>query len=1091
MMICFLKLRNASRVSGKKLLTVLFFALSITPALAQRLKFDHLSVKQGLSQGNVWDIHQDKYGFIWVGTEDGLNLYDGYGFTIFRNNPADSFSISNNNIDCFAEDRYGNLWIGTQNGLNFYNRELNRFERFYHETDMPGSLSNSDIGHIYFDSKNRFWVGTVVGLNLYDSTSKTFTPFYHEPSDPKSIADNTIENIFEDSMHRLWIATGGGLSMLNADGKSFTNYRHDPADPQSISTNKTMFVFEDKDHTLWIGTFDGGLNKFDPSTKKFTRYQNIPNNPQSLGNNYVYCVAENKEGQLWVATDGYLNLMDKSQGTFTRYTNVQGDDEGLNSGIIAEIFFDRNNRMWIGTRFGGINVYDKEKYGFQHFKYNSFEANSLNNNNVTDFAEEQAGNFWIGTDGGSLNYYDRKTGKFTSHMNIFTNNKVLAVAQDERGGIWVGMWAGGVNYFDPRTKKVKKYLFNANDPNSLSDNNVFDILIDNAGAVWIGTWGNGLNRYNPETDDFTRFVHDPNNENSISTSPISILMQDSFGKIWIGTEQQGLDMFDPTTNTFTHYKAGAEKGELSGSSVFSLCEDSKKRLWVGTNGSGLNLLDRQTKKFTTYRQRDGLPNDGIMGILEDKNGNLWISTNKGVSRFDPEKKTFKNYTESDGLQSDQFNRWAYAKLSTGELLFGGTNGFNIFNPENIRENDFIPPVYITDFKLFNKSVPVGENEVLKKNILLTDEITLDYFQNIISFDFTALNYRQPEKNRYKYMMEGFQDDWTDAGSERKASYTNLSPGDYTFRVIASNNDNVWNETGASLKITIVPPFWKTWWFNSALALAIVSAIVGYIRYHRKKAKRQQAELKAIIDERTQELSRQNEEIIRKSEQERVYNWITQGLAQVSETISKNNNNLNALTNEALKTIVKYVNAQQGILAIANKDNEDDEHLQVFATYGISKKHLKSERIEVGAGMLGEAYKDKQKRTFDQLPEGYIKIESGLGEAPPAQIVLLPLKTEDGDVVGVVELAFLESVTDMIQQFLDKVSSLVALNIFAATLTHKTMLLLQQSKEQTEEMRAQEEEMRQNMEELEATTEEFRRRELEYQRKISELQSKLK
>jgi hypothetical protein len=522
--------------------------------------------------------------------------------------------------------------------------------------------------------------------------------------------------------------------------------------------------------------------------------------------------------------------------------------------------------------------------------------------------------------------------------------------------------------------------------------------------------------------------------------------------------------------------------------VFSLCEDSLKRIWVGTNGSGLNLLDRETKKFTTFRQKDGLPNDGIMGILEDKNGILWISTNKGISRFDPAKKKFKNYTESDGLQSDQFNRWAYTKLSTGELLFGGTNGFNFFNPENIRQNSFIPPVYITDFKLFNKSVSIGDEEVLHQNILLTNEITLRYFQNIFSFDFTALNYRQPEKNRYRYIMEGFQDEWTDAGSERKASYTNLSPGEYIFRVSASNNDGVWNETGASIKITIVPPFWKTWWFNAALVLLISSTVISYVRYQKKKAKRQQKELKAIIEERTHALSMQNEEILRKSEQEKVYNWVTQGLANVSEVISRNNSDLNSLTNEALKTIVKYVGAQQGILAVAIKDDEEDEHLRIFATYGISKKQLKTERIEPGSGMLGEAYKDKQKRTFDRLPEGYIKIESGLGEAPPARIVLLPLKTEDGEVVGVMELAFLEEVSETVQQFLDKVSSIIALNIFAATLTHKTMLLLQQSKEQTEEMRAQEEEMRQNMEELEATTEEFRRRELEYQRKIAALEA---
>lgn len=413
----------------------------------------------------------------------------------------------------------------------------------------------------------------------------------------------------------------------------------------------------------------------------------------------------------------------------------------------------------------------------------------------------------------------------------------------------------------------------------------------------------------------------------------------------------------------------------------------------------------------------------------------------------------------------------------------------MFHADNIRENKIIPPVYITDFKLFNKKVSIGDNEILKQNIMLSDEITLTYFQNIFSLDFTALNYRQPEKNQYKYIMEGFQEEWIDAGSDRKVSYTNLSPGEYTFRVLASNNDGVWNNEGASVKINIIPPFWRTWWFISAVLLAIVSSIVGYNRYLKKKARLQQEELKRVIEERTREITLKSDEIVKKAEQEEVSNWITHGIARVSETISKNNNDLNQLTRETLHVLVKYVRAQQGLIAIAVKDDESDEHLKILATYGVKSGQEGTNRIETGSGMLGEVYRDKEMRVVENLPKGYLKIESGLGAATPARIILLPLMTEDGEVMGVMELGFLGDVTPSVLQFFKKVSTVIALNLFAATLTHKTLLLLQQSKEQTEEMRAQEEEMRQNMEELEATSEEFRRREVAYQKRIRELEGK--
>jgi ligand-binding sensor domain-containing protein len=1084
-----LKMANSRRVVRILIFTIYFFAWHYS--MSQNLRFDHLSVKQGLSQGNVWDIYQDKLGFIWIATEDGLNLYDGYNFTVFRNNPADSLSISNNNIDRIVEDSNGNLWVATQQGLNFYNRKLDRFERHLHNPKNNGSISNDDVGYVYIDKKGRVWAGTNHGLNLFDEKTKTWKHFFNDATDPKSISDNIIEVIFEDSMNRLWIGTGnGGLNILNSDNATFERVQHDPSNPSSLSSNKIVCMIEDTDHVLWVGTFDGGLNRLDPLRKTVVRYKHVPGDENTLGANYVYDISQNTAGELWVATDGALNRFDIRTGQVRRIIQIQGDETTLSSNIITRAYFDANNRMWVGTRFGGVNVFDNEKYAFKHFKYSANDRNTINHDNITAFAEDNNGNIWIGTDGGGLNYYNRKTGKFSNFKDLTTNPKILAVAKDTRGGLWLGMWAGGLNYFDPRTHQVRKYLHDPANNSSLSDNNIFDILVDRSGNVWIGTFGNGLCRYNPATDDFTRYNNDPANSNSFAGSVIVKLMEDSFGKIWIATEQNGVDELDPATGIFTHHPGGNNPGQLSGNSVFALWEDSKKRIWVGTNGSGLNLYDRDTKSFKTFRQKDGLPNDAIMGILEDDKGQLWISTNKGVSRMNAESKTFRNYTESDGLQSDQFNRWSYLKLSTGELLFGGTNGFNIFNPSTMVDNTFKPPVYITDFKLFNKPVVIGEGEILKTNILFSKEIVLGYAQNILSFEFTALNYRQSEKNQYKYMLEGFQDEWIDAGTERKVSYTNLSPGEYNFRVIASNNDGVWNNEGASLKIVIIPPFWWTWWFVTLLVCAIVFGIVNYVRFQKRKALKQQEELRTIIEARTSEIQKQGEDILKKNEQEQLHNWITSGLAKFGEIISKHKGSLEELSREILGNLVRYVHADQGTISIANKEDESDEYLMVLSTFGVNHERLKTKRIEIGEGLIGSTYKDKEKKTLRNLPGNYITVESGLGKASPATLILLPLKTDDGEIQGVIELAFLNEVTDDIQSFLDKVAGVIALNVHAANLNHITTRLLQQAKEQTEELQAQEEEMRQNMEELEATQEELKRREQEYLAKIKSLESEL-
>jgi hypothetical protein len=403
----------------------------------------------------------------------------------------------------------------------------------------------------------------------------------------------------------------------------------------------------------------------------------------------------------------------------------------------------------------------------------------------------------------------------------------------------------------------------------------------------------------------------------------------------------------------------------------------------------------------------------------------------------------------------------------------------------------VPPVFITGFRLFNKPVPIGKNEILEQNIILTNEIDLKEAQNFFTFEFTTLNYRQTEKNKYQYKLEGFQDEWIDAAGERIASFTNLSPGEYVFRVRASYNDDICNMEGTAIKIIIIPPFYKTNWFIGIMILLGTSSIVGYNRHQKLKAKKQKAELERIINEKTNEVKIQSEEILAKSEQEKIVNWITKGLAYFGEIMSKHKGTPETLGKEVLTHLAKYVEASQGTLALAIKEDIQDVHLKIVAGYCVNKDRLIEKRIDVDQGLIGATYRDSKKQYLTNLPKDYIKVESGLGDVTPISLLLLPLKTDDGEMHGVVELAFLKEVSETTQTFLDKVMSVIALNIHAARINHQTQILLQKSKEQTEELMAQEEEMRQNMEEMEATQEEFSRREIEYQVKIQELGGSLK
>ncbi|MFZ0390373.1 MAG: two-component regulator propeller domain-containing protein [Calditrichia bacterium] len=845
---------------------LLLILLTLAGGQTRQIKFEHLGKEDGLSQVSVSSILQDRQGFMWFATFEGLNRYNGYEFTVYKNDPADSNSLSYNWVNAILEDHSGQLWIATDGGLNRYNPLKDNFTRF----NIMGkdSVSLRQARTLYEDSEGNIWIGTWHDGGLWRMEKKAARQPFRQFSIAQGLSSMDIWCLLEDAAGFLWAGTyGGGLnrsrftvgeigeaeSSFAGPDSLFQQFHHEGDSPAGLSDEYVRCLLQDHLGDIWVGTRGGGLDKIQQNGDSIIFESFVPASypPEKLSDNRIWSLLEDDTKNLWIGTEsGGINILNESRQMIGNYRNHPADLNSLSHNFVISMFQDTAGAVWLGTHGGGINKYDPQKYKFHRVYNNPEDTNSLNFNEVWALYQDQNNILWIGTYGGGLNRLDRSTGKFRFYRhqpenpNSLINDKVKALQKDRRGNLWIGT-TGGISVLNLRNGTFTNFEQNPDDPGALTLNNITFIFRDSDDDLWIGTFGGGLHRYNPSTNSFIRYRHNEQDPQSISGDFLYSMYEDRQGNFWVGTWQEGLNRFDKATGRFSRFSDSLNTAtSLALNSVYAVYQNKRGIYWIGTAGGGLIKYDSRSGEFVQFTEKNGLSNNMIYAVIPDRQENLWLSTNHGISRFTPAAAAgehFRNYGLEDGLQGYEFAQGSAFQNEAGEIFFGGINGFNYFYPAEIKDNPYIPPVVFTRFRIMNRPVELDTPITYKK------ELNLSYQDRIFSLEFAALNYTNTRQNRYAYRLLGFDPEWVEAGHQRSATYTNLDAGTYLFQVKGSNNDGVWNEAGASLRIVVEPPFWKTWWAYSIYTGLFLLVVIGLMQMRIRK-ERQRAQVREMEKE---------------------------------------------------------------------------------------------------------------------------------------------------------------------------------------------------------------------------------------------------
>jgi ligand-binding sensor domain-containing protein/serine phosphatase RsbU (regulator of sigma subunit) len=828
---------------------------------------DLFTIDEGLSQTRANTVYQDKLGFLWIGTQDGLNRYDGYSFKIYRHQPSDSTSLSNNNINAVAEDKKGNLWIGTNDGLNCFNRTTNTFQRFYHDPFNATSIRGNVIYSVFVDKAGAIWVKTLEMLDKIDPTTYKITHFPHYNNVFSFIPDNNYFSIYEDSKGMLWVGTKEGLCFFDRNLSLFKRFSHDSNNHASISSDRVKSIYEDKVGNLWIGT-DNGLNLFDRKKETFRTFIHDPKLKGSINNNSVNAIFEDHNGNLWVGTDAGLTILNRNRFTFASFEELHYRNNYFKPTGIRHIIEDRTHILWIAC-LQGLIKYDLKDKKFDLFRHIVRNDPNYSNNNISSIFQDKNRFIWIGTSGSGLYLYNRRTGNLIHCSESqkdkkfhISNDFIHSICEDNKGYIWLGT-RDGLDVFNPATTSFEKAcgLFPGLNCDLFKNNRVYSIVQDRKGNMWFAT-NQGLHQYLPAIQITKSHYFLKNDSFLVPINRVYTVICDHQGNIWMGTDF-GITRYEPEKNRFFHFERSRKDvpGELSNNSVYSICESSSGDIWIGT-ASGLNLFDKENGTFKVLTENDGLPNNLIYGILEDNNKDLWLSTNHGLAKFNPASHIFTTFDLSDGLQGYEYNIGACFKSKTGELFFGGPNGLNSFIPDSLQKNIIIPPVVITNFEMIDRN---GQHEI---SVEKTDTIVIPYGTKVFTIEFAALDFTLPFKNHYTYLMQkkGGHDKWIDIGNNHSATFSATRSGEYLFQVKGSNSDLVWNDKGVSVVILIETPFWNTDKAYVIYGLLISGLIYLYIQVRLRRLQRsnkilREKEATALkISKQKEELSLKNKNI---------------------------------------------------------------------------------------------------------------------------------------------------------------------------------------------------------------------------------------
>jgi ligand-binding sensor domain-containing protein/predicted transcriptional regulator len=1061
-----------------------------------RIKFEYLSVDDGLSQGTIEDILQDKEGMMWFATRDGLNRYDGQKFTVFRNSTKDTNSLASNWVLSLAIDPSGKLWIGSAGGLNVYDPKLDKITRIQTNVKDARSFKGGQVYDINVDFDSTLWISTTNGLVHYFPAEHNFITYSHDPKKASSLPVNVIFNTLITKNGKLFVAGDTDpIFEFNRKDESFTpiNYKKD-----YLGANSRKSIQEDQKGLLYIVSENGALHIYNPVTAAIQLITAEAGGLNAISIKTKVLFVSSHE--VWIGTDGGgINIFDPISGKMDYLMPDNRNSTSLNNKAVFKLYQDKDQNIWVGQYNTGISVWKRNKEKFVSYRNNPFNPKTLNKEVVCGIFEDSEGRIWIGQDGGGLDLFhpDDQTFEHFRHEDgnpqSLTTDVILAINEDPDGNLLLGTYAGGLMIFDPVRKKVIKAFGTAD---GLPCLNIWTIFKDSKSRYWMAFLHAGAGLYNPADRSFIYYT--PGDSlHPVHSKDIMHITEDRKGRIWFGSENAGLAILDEAKGTLRTYVHNEKNiNSISNNDIKSILF-TDKYAWIATNGGGLNRLDLKTDSFKVFNMGSGLSSDALMSMLTDKQGNFWISSTRGLMKFNPEKFTIETYDKSQGLQGTEFRYNSQWRLSDGSMMFGGVNGLTVFNPDSIKNSKIRASVIFTDLKIFSESViPGGKGSPLKYHINFTDHFQLRHNQSVFTLEFAAIDYNSPKKNLYRYKMEGFDDKWIEAGNRNFVTYTNLDPGKYTFLLQGSNSDGVWNETPRKISIRIRPP-----WYKTLVAITLFILILGYMIYAylreriiRSNQDKKTLQLKidegqALLDIKVRELEKQQKELQLRDGMEKDTRFLMEGISKMSDIIAKKRRNLEDLATGYISELVRYVNASAGDVYIVDYSDPTQSKILATGEFAFSTSHERKYEIMSGEGYVGSCFKDKKTLVMDNLPDDYVILRSGLGEISLHHLILVPL-LQDDVCVGVIEVASIDKLDDHKVRFIEKVSESLASVVAIIKANEKSNMMLEQNEVQAEELRAQEEEMRQNMEELLATQESSQKRikeiEDELQLKINEL-----